>query len=129
MISGVLPLPCPRHRTGDRCFAASESFQFFALVSSFSVGFDGFDKSGALIFNNAPRPQISRSSQKPTVWQDSHLLSNSKGVALKSEDSAISSLTNKSFRISIAHPILSLISFSRIFGGGLIEEDEWRRYG
>jgi len=34
----------------------------------------------------------------------------------------------KSFRISIAHPILSLIRFSRIFGG-LIEEDEWRRYG
>ena len=29
-------------------------FQFFALISSFSVGFDGFDKSGALIFNNAP---------------------------------------------------------------------------
>jgi hypothetical protein len=43
-----------RHRPGDRRFAASESFQFFALVSFFSVGFDGFDKSGALIFNNAP---------------------------------------------------------------------------
>jgi len=25
-----------RHRPGDRCFAASESFQFFALISSFS---------------------------------------------------------------------------------------------
>jgi hypothetical protein len=24
-----------RHRPGDRCFAASESFQFFALISSF----------------------------------------------------------------------------------------------
>jgi len=35
-------------RPGDRCFAASESFQFFALISSFSVGFDGFGESGAL---------------------------------------------------------------------------------
>jgi hypothetical protein len=63
------------------------------------------------------------------VWQDSHSLSNSKGVAQRSEDSAISSVTNKSFRIPIAHPILSLRSFSRISGGGLIGEDEWRRYG
>ena len=30
---------------------------------------------------------------------------------------------------AVAHPILSLRSFSGIFGGGLIEEDEWRRYG
>src|ERR1700733_12317355 len=52
-----------------------------------------------------------------------------RGVALRSEDSAISSVTNKSFRIPVAHPILSLRSFSRISGGGLIEEDEWRRYG
>jgi hypothetical protein len=37
-----------RHRPRDRCFAASESFQFFALISSSSVGSDGFDKSGAL---------------------------------------------------------------------------------
>src|ERR1700757_4588709 len=49
-------------------------------------------------------------------------------LALRSEDSAISSVT-KPFRIPIAHPILSLRSFSRISGGGLIEEDEWRRYG
>jgi signal transduction histidine kinase len=49
-------------------------------------------------------------------------------LALRSEDSAISSVTNKPFRIPIAHPILSLRSFSRISGGGLIEEDEWRRY-
>jgi hypothetical protein len=40
-------------------------------------------------------------------------------VALRSEDSAISSVTNKSFRICIAHPILSLRSFSRISGGWL----------
>jgi hypothetical protein len=40
-----------------------------------------------------------------------------KGFALRSEDSAISSVTNKSFRIPIAHPILSLRSFSRISGG------------
>src|ERR1700739_2360437 len=46
------PLPC-RDRPGNRRFAASESFQFFALISSFSVGFDGFDESGAF-FNNAP---------------------------------------------------------------------------
>src|SRR5580693_7149368 len=32
-------------------------------------------------------------------------LSNSKGVALRFEDSAISSVTNKSVRIPIAHPI------------------------
>jgi len=43
-------------------------------------------------------------------------LSNSKGVALRSEDSAISSVTNKSVRIPIAHPILSFRSFSRISG-------------
>src|ERR1700685_3872825 len=56
-------------------------------------------------------------------------LSNSKGVALRSKDSEISSVTNKSVRIPIAHPILSLRSFSRISGGVLIEEAEWRRYG
>src|SRR5260370_24577305 len=57
-------------------------------------------------------------------------LSNSKGVALRSEDSAISSVTNKSVRIPIAHPILSLRSFSRISGWlASIQEDEWRRYG
>jgi hypothetical protein len=65
---------------------------------------------------------------KPALWRDSHSLSNSKGRP-ESEDSAISSVIHKSFRIPITHPILSLISFSRIFGGGLIEEDEWRRYG
>ena len=83
--------------------------KFFALITSYSVGFDGFDKSGGLIFKQCaePRPQISRSSQEPAVWQDSHSLSNSKGAALRSEDSAISSVTNKSFRIPIAHPILS----------------------
>ena len=48
---------------------------------------------------------------------NSQSLSNSKGVALRSEDPAISSVTHKSFRIPIAHPILSLRSFSRIFGG------------
>ncbi len=41
-------------------------------------------------------------------------LSNSKGVALRSEDSAISSVTNNSVRIPIVHPILSLRSFYRI---------------
>jgi hypothetical protein len=41
-------------QAGRSLFAASESFQFFALISSFSVVFDGFDKSGALIFYNAP---------------------------------------------------------------------------
>src|SRR5579862_6312712 len=56
-------------------------------------------------------------------------LSNSKGVALRSEDSAISSVTNKSVRIPIAHPILSL-SFSRISEWlASIQEDEWLRYG
>jgi len=35
----------------------------------------------------------------------------------------------ESWQVPIAHPILSLRSFSRISGGGLIEEDEWRRYG
>jgi hypothetical protein len=56
------------------------------------------------------RIQSSPQSQKRYV-------THGEGVALRSEDSAISSLTNKSFRISIAHPILSLISFSRIFAG------------
>src|ERR1700752_4926519 len=41
-------------------------------------------------------------------------LSNSNGVALRSEDSTISSVTNKSVRILIAHPILSLRSSFRI---------------
>src|SRR4029077_3128509 len=118
MIFGRLASPLSRHRPGDRCFAASESFQFFALVSSFSVGFDGFDKSGALIFNNAPSRALrfpgARKSQRcgKTVTH-----SRTQRVALRSEDSAISSVTNKSFHIPIAHPILSLRSFSRISGG------------
>jgi len=41
-------------QAGRSLFRRIRIFQFFALVSSFSVGFDGFDKSGALIFNNAP---------------------------------------------------------------------------
>jgi hypothetical protein len=107
-----------RHRPGDRCFAASESFQFFALVSSFSLGFDGFDKSGTLIFNNAPSRALrfpgARKRQRcgKTVTDF-----RTQRVVLRSEDSAISSVTNKSFCIPIAHPILSLRSFSRISGG------------
>ena len=55
-------------QSGRSLFRGIGIFQFFALISSFSVGFDGFDKSGALIFNNAePRPLISRSSQEPAV--------------------------------------------------------------
>src|SRR4029077_16368068 len=105
-------------------------FQFFALVSSFSVGFDGFDKSGALIFNNAPsRARRFPGARKSQRCGKTVTHSRTQRVALRSEDSAISSVTNKSFRIPIAHPILSLRSFSRISGGGLIEEDEWRRYG
>src|SRR5260370_37070841 len=53
-VRGHRPLPC---RDTGRAIAVSphqNPFQFFALISSFSVGFDGFDKSGALIFNNAP---------------------------------------------------------------------------
>jgi hypothetical protein len=45
------------------------------------------------------------------------LVAHSAMTALRSEDSAISSVTNKSFRIPIAHPILSLRSFSRISEG------------
>ena len=41
-------------QAGRSLFRRIIIFQFFALISSFSVGFDGFDKSGALIFNNAP---------------------------------------------------------------------------
>jgi hypothetical protein len=40
-------------------------------------------------------------------------------LALRSEDSAIFSVANKSFRIPIAHPTLSLRSFSRISRGWL----------
>ncbi len=53
-----------------------------SLISSFSVGFDGFDKSGALIFNNAPSRALrfpgARKSQRcgKTVTRS---LSNSKG--------------------------------------------------
>src|SRR3984885_9882474 len=76
--------------------------------------------SGALIFNNAPSRALrfpgARKSQRcgKTVTH-----SRTQRVALRSEDSAISSVTNKSFRIPIAHPILSLRSFSRIPGGWL----------
>ena len=73
----------------------------------------------ASLFNVSLGPPEPTDQEEPAVWQDSHSLSNSKGVALRSEDSAISSLTNKSFRIPIAHPILSLRSFSRISGGWL----------
>jgi NAD(P)-dependent dehydrogenase (short-subunit alcohol dehydrogenase family) len=97
-----------RHRPGDRCFAASESVQFFALVSSFSVSFDGFDKSGALIFNNAP-------SRALLDFQELAKANGALGLKILRFPPEL----NKSFRISIAHPILSLISFSRIFGGGL----------
>jgi hypothetical protein len=42
-------------QAGRSLFRRIRNFQCLALISSFSVGFDGFDKSGALIFNNAPR--------------------------------------------------------------------------
>ena len=90
----------------------------------------GLISPGALIFNNAP----SRALRFPGARKRQRcgkIVSHSRTqrVALRSEDSPISSVTSKSFRIPIAHPILSLRSFSRISGGGLIEEDEWRRYG
>jgi hypothetical protein len=68
-------------QAGRSQFRRIRIFQFFALISFFSVGFDGFDKSGALIFNNAPSRALRfpGDSQKPAVWQDSHSLSNSKG--------------------------------------------------
>jgi len=44
-------------------------------------------------------------------------------------ESSLKLRSDVQFRIPIAHPILSLRSFSRISGGCLIEEDEWRRYG
>jgi len=44
---------------------------------------------------------------------------NGHGTRYCLEDSAISSVTNKFFRIPIAHPILSLRSFSRVSGGWL----------
>ena len=104
-------------QAGRSLFRRIRVFQFFALISSFSVGFDGFDKSGALIFNNAPSAPLDfQELARAAVWQDSHSLAISK-VVLRSEDSAISFVTNKSFRIPIAHPILSLRSFSRISGG------------
>jgi NAD(P)-dependent dehydrogenase (short-subunit alcohol dehydrogenase family) len=91
------PLPC---RDTGRAIALSphQNLPIFALVSSFSVGFDGFDKSGALIFNNAPSRALrfpgTRKSQRcgKTVTH-----SRTQRVALRSEDSAISSVT-KSFR-------------------------------
>jgi len=61
------------------------------------------------------RESPDRAREEPVQNNDLPLaLSNSKGVALRSEDSAISSVTNKSVRIPIAHPILSLRSVSRI---------------
>ena len=71
-----------------------------------------------VVINNAPSRTLgfpgARKSQRcgKTVTH-----SRTQRVALRSEDSAISSATNKSFRIPIAHPILSLRSFSRISGG------------
>src|ERR1700751_5978451 len=49
-------------------------------------------------------------------------LSNSKGVALRSEGSAISSVTNKSVGIPIAHPILEFEELLQNNPGG------WLRY-
>jgi len=45
------------------------------------------------------------------------------------ETIAISQKPPVFWAIAPVNAILSLISFSRIFGGGVIEEDEWRRYG
>src|SRR5271156_537295 len=62
-------------------------------------------------------------------------LSNSKGAALRSEDSAISSVTNKSVRIPIAHPnpefekLLQNIRPAHPGGLASMQEDKWRRYG
>jgi hypothetical protein len=78
----------------------------------------GFDKSGALIFNNAPSApldfqELARASGMARQSRTLEL----KGSPLGPEDSAISSVTNKSFRIPIAHPILSLRSFSQNIRG------------
>jgi hypothetical protein len=51
-------------------------------------------------------------------------LSNSKGDALRAEESTISSVTNKSVRIPIAHPTLSLVSLARISGPVCLETGE-----
>jgi len=112
-----------RHMPGRSLFRRIRSLLFFLHWSvSFSVWFRWVDKFRSLLFNNgADRAVDFRSSQKPAVWQDSHLLSN-KEVSLRSEDSAII-LPNY---VIIAHPILILISFSRIFGGRwLYKEMNW----
>ena len=106
-----------RHRPGDRCFAASESSNSLHWSVLFRWVSMGLISPEPLSFDNAPSRALrflgARKSQRcgKTVTH-----SRTQRVALRSEDSAISSVTNKSFRIPIAHPILSLRRFSRISG-------------
>ena len=87
---------------------------------------EGYSESKARIFAGHWET-LSRLTQ---LIEKEKSFSNLKGVALSSEDSAISSVSNKSIRIPIAHPILRLRSFSRMSEWlALIQEDEWHRYG
>ena len=63
---------------GRSLFRCIRIFQFFALISSSSVGLDGFDKSGALIFNNAP-------SRAPLDFQELTRASGGAGQSLTLE--------------------------------------------
>src|SRR5205807_5809601 len=119
-LSNLRPLLC---RDTGRAIAVSPH-QNLPILCTDQFFFGGFrwvnNKSGALIFNSAP----SRALRLPGACKSQRCgktvtHSRTQRVALRSEDSAISSATNKSFRIPIAHPILSLRSFSRIFGGEL----------
>src|SRR5580692_8628201 len=103
VISDMSNRRCGRTGRIDEVFKRAKKFQNFSALINTAPG-------RALRF-----PGV-RKSQRcgKTVTH-----SRTQRVALRSEDSAISSVTNKSFRIPIAHPILSLRSFSRISGGWL----------
>ena len=77
-----------------------------------------------------PREKAVQNHDLPFAFEDKSAastllaLSNSRGDALRAEESTISSVTNKSVRIPIAHPILSLVSLARISGPVCLETGE-----
>ena len=78
-----------------------------------------------------PREKAVQNHDLPFAFEDRErrlnsllALSNSKGDALRAEESTISSVTNKSVRMPIAHPILSLVSLARISGPVCLETGE-----
>src|SRR5438132_8588855 len=117
-LSNLRPLLC---RDTGRAIAVSphQNLPILCTDQFFFGGFRWVNKSGALIFNNAPSRALRFPGARKSQRCGKTVTHSPTQVALRSEDSAISSATNKSFRIPIAHPILSLRCFSRISGGWL----------